>query len=229
MAFSGQIHRVGGSAAIICALTYLFGFGLFFGVLEPPIDDSALERLNYLILKRDSFFIGHVVIGIVFRLSLLLLNQSLKDQFYRISPNVAQYNSVLGIIWATLVLASTFIFLTSLSSLARHASVDHEGAILILNTIDIVVNALGGGIELLGAMWVLLISLLGWRHHRFSKATHSVGILVGLAGILTLFSGLSLFADNGVFQASTAIFGLGQIIWFLFIGVNLLRHREPTF
>ncbi len=218
-----QMLRAGGVAAIVCALTYVFGFVLFFGLIEPPQDDTDIGRLNFLLSQRDTFFVGYIVIGIVFSLSLLLLNQSLKEQYQRLSPGVAHYNSILGNIWATFVLASTFIFLVSLSDIAQYADTNQEGAVNVLNAIDIVVDALGGGIELLGALWVLLISVLGMRYQRYFNITHILGIVVGIAGILTLFSGLSFLTNNSIFQASTALFGLGQILWFILVGINLLK------
>lgn len=221
-----QLQRAGGTAAIICALTYLFGFVLFFGLIEAPKDSSDIAHLHFLVSQRDTFFLGYIVIGIVFSFGLLLLNQSLKTTFKPTTPNMSQYNSVLGNIWATFVLASTFIFLVSLPFLANYADTSEENAVIVLKSVDIVVDALGGGIELLGAVWVLLISYMGIKANTFAKTLHVLGIAVGLAGILTLFSGLSFLSGNMVFEASTAIFGLGQIVWFIALGISMIRKKN---
>lgn len=221
-----QLQRAGGTAAIICALTYLFGFVLFFGLIEAPKDSSDIAHLHFLVSQRDTFFLGHIVIGIVFSFGLLLLNQSLKTTFKLTTPNMSQYNSVLGNIWATFVLASTFIFLVSLPFLANYADTNEENAVIVLKSVDIVVDALGGGIELLGAVWVLLISYMGIKANTYAKTLHVLGIAVGLAGILTLFSGLSFLSGNMVFEASTAIFGLGQIVWFIALGISMIRKNN---
>ena len=221
-----QLQRAGGTAAIICALTYLFGFVLFFGLIEAPKDSSDIAHLHFLVSQRDTFFLGYIVIGIVFSFGLMLLNQSLKTKFKPTTPNMSQYNSVLGNIWATFVLASTFIFLVSLPFLANYADTNEENAVIVLKSVDIVVDALGGGIELLGAVWVLLISYMGIKANTFAKTLHVLGIAVGLAGILTLFSGLSFLSGNMVFEASTAIFGLGQIVWFIALGISMIRKNS---
>lgn len=221
-----QLQRAGGTAAIICALTYLFGFVLFFGLIETPKDSSDIAHLHFLVSQRDTFFLGYIVIGIVFSFGLLLLNQSLKTTFKPTTPNMSQYNSVLGNIWATFVLASSFIFLVSLPFLANYADTSEENAVIVLKSVDIVVDALGGGIELLGAVWVLLISYMGIKANTFAKTLHVLGIAVGLAGILTLFSGLSFLSGNMVFEASTAIFGLGQIVWFIALGISMIRKKN---
>ncbi|MEC8418399.1 MAG: hypothetical protein VXZ36_11320, partial [Pseudomonadota bacterium] len=160
---------------------------------------------------------------IVFSLGLILLNQSLLKIFESTSPIAARFNSSLGNIWATFVLASTFIFLVSLPFLANYAKTSEDNAIVVLNSVDIVIDALGGGIELLGALWVLLISYMGIKANKYAKTIHIIGIAVGIAGIFTLFSGLSALEGNMVFEASTSIFGLGQIIWFLLLGVVMAK------
>lgn len=223
MVFIMQLQRAGGIAAIVCALTYLFGFALFFGFIEPPVDTSDIGRLHFIVSQRDIFFMGYMVIGIVFSFSLLLLNQSLQSVFKNHSPIIARYNGTLGNMWATFVLASTFIFLVSLPFLANYADTNEDNAVIVLKGVDIVVDALGGGIELLGAIWVLLISFMGIKHGVYARATHVLGVTVGIAGTLTLFSGLSLFSGNVLFEASTAIFGLGQIVWFILIGLHMTR------
>lgn len=223
-----QLQRAGGIAAIICALTYLFGFVLFFGLLDAPSDSSNKGHLHFLISQRDTFFLGYIVIGIVFSLSLLLLNQSLEARFKSRMPNFAKYTGALGHIWATFVLASTFIFLVSLPFLANFADTDEDSAVVVLKSVDIVVDALGGGIELLGAIWVLILSFMGIKANVYTKALHVIGVAVGIAGILTLFSGLSLLTGNMVFEASTAIFGLGQIIWFVWLGITMVSANDMT-
>ena len=221
-----KIQRAGGIAAIVCTSTYLFGFVFFFGLIDAPADSSDMARLRALISQRDIFFIGYAVIGIVFSLSLLLLNQSLLAVFEKASPIIARYNSAIGYIWAAFVLASTFVFLVSLPLINNYANTSEEHAVIVLKNIDIVVDALGGGIELLGAIWVMLISFIGIKNSIYPKGTHLIGIVVGVAGILTLFSGLSFLSAHSLFEASTAIFGLGQIVWFILIAVHMLRHDD---
>lgn len=221
-----QSFRTGGIAAVICALTYVFGFALFMGAIAPPESQSDIARLHSLIAQRDVFYFGYIVIGIVFSLSLIALNQSLQMRFVKSSPVLSNYNVVLGNIWATFVLASTFVFLVNLSLLTKYANTDENNAVITMNTIHIVVDALGGGIELIGALWVFIISYMGWKQGIYAKATHILGLIVGLAGVLTLFSGLSILADNVFFEATTAIFGLGQILWFILLGFHLLKDGQ---
>lgn len=219
------LNRAGGIASIVCALTYLFGFVFFFGMLDTPSDNSDAGRLQFVISQRDVFFFGYTVIGIIFSLSVLLLNQSLHERFKKASPVIVRYNTTLGVIWASFVLASTFVFLVSLSVLADYASVNESGAVIAWKASSIVVDALGGGIELLGALWVLFISYVCFKTHIYSKVTHILGIAVGVAGMLTLLTGLSFFSNVAFFEGTAAMFGLGQIIWFVALGIHLLKDN----
>lgn len=219
-------RKAGGIASLVCGLTYIFGFVLFFGLIEAPVDGSESSRLTFLLSQRDTFFMGYIVIGIVFSLGLILLNQSLLKIFESTSPIAARFNSSLGNIWATFVLASTFIFLVSLPSLANYANTSEGNAVVVLNSVDIVIDALGGGIELLGALWVLLISYMGIKANKYAKTIHIMGVVVGIAGVLTLFSGISFLETVPLFEATTAIFGLGQIVWFFALANEMIKPNN---
>ncbi len=47
-------------------------------------------------------------------------------------------------------------------------------------------NSIGGGNEIVGALWTLLISVVGFRHGYFNKKINVIGCIVGVAGILTM-------------------------------------------
>jgi len=71
---------------------------------------------------------------------------------------------------------------------------------------------LGGGNEIVGGLWVLLLSIAGLKGSHFSRALNYLGIFIGLVGVATIYPADLL----------TEIFGLGQIIWFAWIGFAML-------
>ncbi len=77
-------------------------------------------------------------------------------------------------------------------------------------------NGLGGGVEIVGGIWVLLISAASLQS-AFPKTLSYFGFIVGLAGVLTLVPSLGELG---------AVFGLGQIGWFVWIGIFLLRRVD---
>jgi hypothetical protein len=66
----------------------------------------------------------------------------------------------------------------------------------------------------LGGLWTLLVSLAALRTGGFPKILNILGMLVGAVGIISLIPGL---ADLG------GVFGLGQIVWFVWLGIVMLR------
>jgi len=218
------LQKWGGIAAITEALTYIFGFILFFAVLDSTGYDSPAQRLEFLVLNRDLYFLGYVVSGIVFSFTLIVLVRAIYQRFEQASPELMKFTAVVGYLWVGIVLASSFVFLTSLEVLAKYYAINVEQAIVINRSVSIVVDALGGGIELVGAVWVLAISYVGLKGKIFNAFLHYWGILVGVSGVLTLFSGLSFLATNPFFEVTTAIFGLGQILWFVLLGIAMLRE-----
>ncbi|WP_286267487.1 DUF4386 family protein [Thalassotalea atypica] len=217
------LQKWGGVAAITEACTYIFGFILFFGVLDASGHNTPEQYLEFFIENRDTYFIGYLVSGILFSFALIILVQSIYQRFKDASPEFMKFTTTVGYLWVCIVLASSFIFLTSLGAIAKYHALDPEQALAINRSISIVVDALGGGIELVGAVWVLAISYVGLKNKIYSALLHYWGVLVGVAGILTLFSGLSFLSQNPFFELTTAIFGLGQILWFLVLGLAMLR------
>ena len=82
--------------------------------------------------------------------------------------------------------------------------------------IEAVANGLGNANgEILGGPLTLLVSLAALRAGGLPKGLSILGLLVGAVGIITIIPALN---------ALTGVFGLGQIIWFVWLGIILLRN-----
>ena len=221
-----SIQQWGGVSSLIAAFTYIFGFTLFFGVLDASSYNTPTLYLEFVILNRDIFIWGYFITGIVFSLVLIVLVQALYQRFMSISPELMKVAAVLGYLWVFMLMSSSFIFLSSIEALVKYHQIDPEQALTINRAVHIVIDALGGGVELIGALWVLAVSFIGIRGRLYTIWVHYWGIIVGLAGMLTLFSVLSVFAENRFFELTNAIFGLGQIIWFIVLGWYMLKSAQ---
>ena len=94
---------------------------------------------------------------------------------------------------------------------------DPAQAALTWQGIESVANGLGNGNgEILGGLWTLLVSLAALRAGGLPKGLNILGLLVGAVGIISIFPGLTDL---------TGVFGLGQIIWFVWLGIVLLRSN----
>jgi hypothetical protein len=65
-------------------------------------------------------------------------------------------------------------------------------------------------------LWTLLVSLAALRAGGLPKGLNVLGLLVGAVGVITIFPGLTDL---------TPVFGLGQIVWFVWLGLVLLRSH----
>ena len=75
-------------------------------------------------------------------------------------------------------------------------------------------EALGGGNEIAGGLWVLILSWAALSTSGLPRALNYLGVVIGLAGILTIVPN---------FGVLMVVFGLGQIVWFAWLGIVMLR------
>ena len=96
---------------------------------------------------------------------------------------------------------------------------DPDQATTVWLAISSVTNGIGGGNEILGGLWMLLISWVALQAGGLHKALNYLGIVVGLAGIISALPGLG---EVGL------IFGLIQIVWFIWLGIVMLRKNPKV-
>ena len=95
---------------------------------------------------------------------------------------------------------------------------DPAQAALTWQGIETVANGLGNGNgEILGGLLALLVSLAALRAGGLPKGLNILGLLVGAVGIISIVPGLT--------DMMVGIFGLSQIIWFVWLGMVLLRSE----
>jgi hypothetical protein len=99
---------------------------------------------------------------------------------------------------------------------------DPAQAAMVWLAIEAVVEGLGGqGGEILGGIWILLVSWAALRAGELPRALNYLGVVIGVAGILSAVPALFLVL-------ASAIFGLGQIVWFIWLGIVMLRGRTSA-
>ncbi len=212
-----QTHRIGGISSMIEGALYVIGFTVLIAVMGPAMDESIseLERLQFVINQKTIYQIWTTLIYVVFGLVLIPLTLSLKHQFGDDFWG-AQVSSILGFLWSGLVIAAGMISNIGLHVVATIMSSDPDQALAFWKVIETVHNGLGGGVEIVGGVWVLLLSIRGLRLDIMPKWLHYWGMLVGIAGTLTIVPGLE---ELGV------VFGLSQIVWFFWLGITLYRQK----
>ncbi len=214
-----NLQKVGGVAALIEALAYIIGFTVMLTLLSP--DNAAAldstQKLAFLLGKKEIFQVLNLIIYVVFGGFLVVLALALHERLKAGSPALVQTATAFGLIWAGLVIASGMIANIGLDTVAKVYAKDPAQATTIWLAVASVQDGLGGGVELVGGLWVLLISWAALRCAGLPKALNYVGVVVGAAGLLTLVPGLGELG---------AVFGLGQIVWFVWLGIYLLRNSK---
>jgi len=209
-----DLQKLGGIAALIEAALYITGFALFLTVLDPSGYEGHAQKIAFLTENQTTSYIANLLIYVVFGVMLVVLVLALHARLKNSSPAIMQTATAFGLIWAGLVIASGMIANIGNSTIVDLFSENQDQAVALWLAIITVQEALGGGNEIVGGLWVLLLSWAALRAGNLPKALNYIGLLVGLAGILTVVPAFDVLMD---------VFGLGQIVWFAWLGTVMLR------
>ena len=214
------VQNLGGFCSISLGLIYIIAFIVYGGILAyPKADATDIERVNFLsenyVMLSTTNLISYVLFGILLAVLVVSIHQKIKDNL----PNFSILASVFGVIWVGLVIASGMIANIGLNSVIKIGIEEPQKAISIWTSTGIVSEGLGGGNEIVGAIWVLLLSIAALKYSFFSKPLNFLGLLVALAGILTILP----------FVVFKEIFGISQIVWFVWIGIAMIRKPHKSF
>lgn len=213
-------RQLGGISALVAAGTFVFGIALFATSLSDYTtgDPSTAESVAFVQDNQTALYIWNLVIFIIFGIALVPLVVALHERLHEHAPTLAQVARAFGMIWAGLVIAAGMIANLALGTVDDLAGTDQAQAEAVWSALDAVQNGIGGGNEIVGAVWVLLISWIAFRSKALPAALNYLAIASGVAGILTIIPAL---------EAAGAVFGIGLIVWFAWLGVVLLREHEP--
>lgn len=212
--------KLGGVASLIQALCYICGFAMLATVMSPEnaTDWNRVQKLDYILEHAALFQLWNVIIYVIFGVALVVLAVSLHRLLGASKSLLIAFATPFGLIWSGLVIASGMIANVGLSAISGIYARSAEEAANAWAVIGIVQDGIGGGVELVGGIWVLLVSVSSMISGEvLPKWLNWVGFAVGAAGIATVVPALSELG---------AVFGLTQIIWFVGVGVVLLRMDD---
>jgi len=214
-----NLQKLGGISALIAAALYITGFALFLTVLDPSGYDGHVQRVAFLTENQVASYIANLLIYVVFGVVLVVLVLALHARLKTGSEAIMQTATVFGLIWSGLVIASGMIANIGNSTVVGLFSENQDQAVALWLAISTMQESLGGGNEIVGGLWVLLLSSAALRAGKLSKVLNFLGVLVGLVGILTVVPAFDLLMD---------VFGLGQIVWFAWLGILMVRDNPST-
>jgi hypothetical protein len=214
-----DLKRFGAAAALLCALTYVYGFALMLTVLAP----SGIGTEHPDPATTATFFAAHhglvsswyLAIYVVNGLALAVLAVALWDRFRPYLPGLAQVALTIGALWATLVVGAGMVANVGIATVVELHSTDPAEAARLWRVVEMVENGLGGGNEIAGGVWAVLIGVAVLKTGLMARAFGWLSLAIGAAGLSTVLPALA--------PVTGAVFGLGYIAWFAWAGVALLR------
>lgn len=210
-----NLQKSGGLAALYLAVAYLVGLVLFIVVLNYANIDNPAQKAALVVEQQMVIFATNLLLYVFFGVFLVVLALALYDRLKATAPALMQVATVVGVIWAGSLVASGMISNAGLEPTAALYAVDPAQAALTWQGVEIVANGIGNGNgEILGGVWMLLVSLAALRSGGLPKALCILGLLTGAVGIISLLPGLTDLV---------ALFGLSQLVWYAWVGIVLLR------
>ena len=213
-----RYQRAGGISALYLALAYLVAMPYFLLAVDYTNITNPAEKVALLAQHQGSmsamYLITYVLFGIVLAVLSLTLYRRMKDE----APVLMQAATAVGLIWAVVLVASGLVFNYGMETVVALNGGHPDQAVAVWQAIEPVTEGLGGaGGEILGGLWVLLVSWAALRTGRLPKILGALGVVVGLAGIVSIIPAVR---DAGM------VFGLLQIVWFGWTGIVMLRTTE---
>jgi hypothetical protein len=96
---------------------------------------------------------------------------------------------------------------------------DSSQAATVWSAISPVLEVMVDRIEVVGGIWILLVTWGALLEGRLPRALNYVGVVVGMAGVLTLFPALEVLGIG---------FRLGEMVWFGWLGIFVLRSSQSA-
>jgi hypothetical protein len=216
------LQKVGGISALVCAGTYILALALLTTVLTPMADGSLPfdQFVGFFLPHQTLIFIWHFSMYLVNGAFLVLLILALYQQLKTGAPALALVSASFGLLWAGMVFASGFITLYGWETIGRLASADPIQASTLRLVVDTVTIGLDHSDRFLGCLWVLLTSWAALRSGQLSRPLNFLGLAIGTAGIVSSLAP----ALNALGYA----FGVGVIVWWIWLGVVLLRGSRSA-
>ena len=211
-----QLQKWGGAAALYEALAYIIGFVGFIAVVNVGGIADPLDKVAAIVANQGMLTALMLIVYVAWGASLVVLTLALHERLDGQNSALARIATAFGLIWSVLVIASGMIYIVGMETVVTLQTTNPEQAATVWLAIGSIFNGLGGGVEVVGGIWVILLSVAGLRSGNFARALHYLGFVVGAAGVVSVIPAAA--------EISASIFGLTQIVWFAWLGIAMLRQ-----
>ncbi len=214
-----SLQKSGGIAALLHAAAYVVGMVLGFALIFPLLDAAPEQYLAFVAENQALIYLWNLISYWGSAITLIVMALALYERLKDGSPALAQIATAFGLIWAGLIIASGNLMLHNIGVVAGLYSADPAQAATAWTALESVEVGITSGNELVGSLWVLLLSVAALRSGQLSRALSIFGMVLAVAGMLTIVPAL--------YNSLVMVFGPGMVVWSIWVGIALL-HRKPA-
>lgn len=210
-------QKAGGAAAVYIALALLAAMPYFLLVVDYMGARTAAEKVALITANHASMYAMYLATYVFYGIALGVLAFALYDRMKDRAPATMRAATAIGLLWSFALVASGMIFNYGMTTIVDLTATDPTQAQMSWLAIESVAQALGGaGGEILGGLWILLVSVVALRSGALPKLLGWFGVVVGAVGLASVVPPLR--------DASIA-FGLMLIAWFVWVGAVLMKTK----
>jgi hypothetical protein len=211
------LQKFGGFAALYLAAAYIVGMIGFLTVVDVSSVVDPVQKVTLMVDNQAFLYIMHLFVYVVWGIFMVVLALALYERLKAGSPAIVRTATIFGTFWGCVILISGMIHNAGMQTVVDLYAKDPAQAGTIWLTIDSVLGGLAGSNEIIGGIWMLLLSLAALRMGELPRGLNYLGVVVGVAGIISIVPALAVLFIY--------IFALGQIVWFIWLGIMLLRSN----
>jgi hypothetical protein len=211
-----NLQKMGGFAALFEAAALVAGMVFYLLVLDYVSVVDPVQKVALLVDNTVAMYISNQLIYVVFGIVLVVLALALYDRLKASSPAMVKTATVFGLFWGVLLIGAGMVFSIGMGTVIDLYGSDPAQAAMVWLAIESVHQGLGGANEIVGGLWVLLISWASLRGGGLPRALNYLGVVIGVGGLLMFVPALEMIGP---------IFGLGIIVWFIWLGIIMLRSK----
>ncbi len=219
MSRSNNLQKMGGAAGLIHGAAYVIAIVVYFTVLAPLLNADPRRHIAFIADNQASMYATILISYWVTGGTLVIMALALYERLKTGSPVLMQIATAFGLIWAALIIGSGNLMLADFSVVARLYAKNPAQAETVWLTLDAVETGIVSGNEIVGSLWVLLLSLAALQTKGLPKRLNYFGMALGLMGIVT-----GLLAFIPAVKEIIMNFGLGMIMWSVWVGIVMWRR-----
>jgi hypothetical protein len=212
-----SLQKMGGIAALYEAAAYIMGMIGFLTVVDVSSVADPVQKVALMADNLAFLYILHLIVYVIWGVFMVVLALALYERLKTGSQAIMQTATVFGIFWGCVIIISGMIHNAGMQNVVDLYGKDPAQAGTVWLTIESVLGGLAGSNEVIGGIWILLVSWAALRTGEFSRVLNYLGVVVGVAGIISIVPALA--------ELFIYIFALGQIVWFIWLGIVLLRSN----